>query len=80
MSFTADGQWISCDGPGCTARAKTPVGLREVLAGTDEQAHSVKDWLFVSRQQSWLHYCPACVPATMESLVENGNERKDRVR
>jgi len=72
MSVTKDGQSIQCDGVGCNASVRLPVGLRPVL--TRERlidAEHAAGWLFASKSGSHLHYCPACKAAFLMIVVED---------
>ena len=61
MSLTDNGQYLECDGRQCTARARVPIGLRQILAGnTPGINHTVAGWLFVFRDGEYRHYCTTC--------------------
>lgn len=60
MSLSVDGQWITCDGPGCSSHARAPVGLRTDRSDGSNAASGTAGWLFVSRGNTVKHYCSKC--------------------
>ena len=72
MSLSFDGQSITCDGDGCHARVKVPVGLRQTLRGAGDQTATVSGWLYVARGGSVKHYCPNCKPRYLDILARTG--------
>jgi hypothetical protein len=60
MSVLDDGQHISCDGDGCPACARLPVGLHPSLTPGARFRTPSADWLFVKSRGGERHYCPDC--------------------
>lgn len=71
MSVAENGQHIICDGPGCSATARLPVGLRSRLAQSSAvDAKTVEGWLFVTSRGRPRHYCHRCGPRYLGELPE----------
>jgi hypothetical protein len=78
MSLSMDGRKIMCDGQDCPAVAWLPVGLTTLLprhVGPD--ARSVAGWLFVTRRDEALHYCPCCVPIYLRTITASSGAPTD---
>jgi hypothetical protein len=73
MSITKDGQLIQCDGEGCDAVVRLPVGLRSTLTRERRIASEQPEgWLFAMRSGHSLHYCPNCKAKYLTIVVNEG--------
>ena len=70
MSLTVDGQWITCDGEGCTQRVRAPVGLRSTLGQPESPAAA--GWLYVTRHGHIEHYCARCKTIYLGTIARMG--------
>ena len=69
MSIAKDGQYIVCDGEGCSASARLPVALRPTLVATlHDGTETVEGWLFVG--VAGRHFCPLCARRFLDALSE----------
>jgi hypothetical protein len=81
MSLIEDGREIVCDGPGCTRRARPPIGLRKQVQSQapedsyycDEDA-GLAGWLFVTEGNQTSHYCPKCARAQLAHIMSDKTE------
>jgi hypothetical protein len=60
MSLIENGKQIRCDGEGCEALTRAPVGLRPLLSNKSMMPPAAEDWLFIVRQNADRHFCPRC--------------------
>lgn len=75
MSITANGQWIQCDGPGCKATLRVPVGLRSTLS--QERCVDTSQptgWVFSLQSRKVMHYCPDCKAIYLDAVVNEGRD------
>lgn len=78
MSLGDDGKRIVCDGNTCSAVAFVPVALRSSLLIPGMPSHSADGWLFISKRDSLLHFCPTCARSYLaEHRRDNILERCD---
>lgn len=68
MSLGENGQWIHCDGEGCSAAVPVPVALCTRATGECSEPHTIHGWLFVVSEGKASHYCPQCAPAHLSTL------------
>lgn len=71
MSFSSDGRFVVCDGPGCAERAGAPVGsgLTQAIRARPNAPDTV-GWLFVTTDHTYRHYCPRCKEGFLNQLSE----------
>ncbi len=68
MAIKSTGQFILCDGEGCTSKVSLPVALRPVLSGKST-VDQLQGWLFVTVSGQRRHYCPNCVPKYFSDIT-----------
>jgi hypothetical protein len=76
MAIKSTGQFILCDGEGCSSKVSLPVALRPILSGKNN-AEQLQGWLFVTVGGQRRHYCPNCVPRYLLDLT-SADERPTR--
>lgn len=74
MSLCDSGQWICCDGEGCSARAPAPVALHNTAPLREREGPALRGWLFVVNNGICLHYCPQCMPQHLARLAVNSDK------
>jgi hypothetical protein len=73
MAIKSTGQFIQCDGDGCSSKVSLPIALRPVLSGNNN-VNQLKGWLFVTVGGERRHYCANCVPKYLVDLTSIEDE------
>ena len=76
MSLGHDGKRIVCNGKSCSAVAAIPVALRPILLVPGTPSHSAEGWLFISKRDASLHFCPACARSYLEEHRQDNNLKR----
>lgn len=68
MSLTEDGRCIACDGAGCLAATRSPVGLRALLSPTlSPHLADATGWLAAPSRDH--HFCLRCAARYLVALL-----------
>lgn len=69
MSFSTDGRFLICDGPGCKERAGAPVGSGYSGPLTVRpRGVGAAGWLFVTTNHAYQHFCPRCKERYLDQM------------